>query len=216
MVLLNAEEKKNDIVLADTLVNLEPMPDHIPELVPFPSLTGPQLGSNEDIASNLIADCVLPLPPTPISSADGDCYQEIPSSKITKRVPRDGDVVEIKTNASNPKHRMTSILSEEESSDGWVENVVISQSMIETIDESKIKSKHVILQSEEESSEELVENVVLSQSMIRSSDKKKYYQNMVFLKIIITEYLVLKTKTNFQTKHVTNALKPWTVLVLVS
>ena len=159
--------------MADTLVNLEPMPDHIPELVPFPSLTGPQLGSNEDIASNLIADCVLPLPPTPISSDDGDCYQEIPSSKITTRVPRDGDVVEIKTNASKPKHRMTSILSEEESSDGWVENVVISQSMIESSDESKIKSKHVILQSEEESSEELVENVVLSQSMIRSSDKKK-------------------------------------------
>ena len=68
---------------------------------------------------------------------------------------------------------MTSLLSEEDSSDVWVENVVISQPTIETIDESKIKSKHVILQSEEESSEELVENVVLSQSMIRSSDGKK-------------------------------------------
>ena len=62
MVLLNAEEKKNDMVLADTLFNLQPMADHIPELVPFPSLTGPQLGSNNDIASNSISDSVSPLP----------------------------------------------------------------------------------------------------------------------------------------------------------
>ena len=107
---------------------------HIPELVPFPSLTGPQLGSNNDIIPNSIADSVSTLPPTPTSSDDGDSYQEIPSTEITTSVPSEGDIAGIKTNVSIPKHPMRAILSEEESSDGWVENVVFSQSMMETID----------------------------------------------------------------------------------
>ena len=128
-VLRNAKEAKNDLKLAETFLSLRPMPDHDPRLVSLAAVRGHQ---SEDIiynASNAIDDSESPLPSTPESTHGSDSYHEIPSPELMNSVPRDDDVAKGKQIIDLTQHRMTSILSEEESSDEK-EDVVLFRSII--------------------------------------------------------------------------------------
>ena len=145
-VLRNANEAKNDLKLAETFLSLRPMPDHDPRLVTLTAVSGHQ---SEDIifnASNAITDSESPLPSTPESTDGSDSYHEIPSPDLLSYVPGEDNFARRNQIIDLTQHRMTSILSEEESSDEK-DDVVFFKPIIQPSDETKKNQKQCISQN---------------------------------------------------------------------